>query len=219
MQKPKQRRFPADAEIAPVASFRATESWSATGEFIYDRREHLGCGPHAPFHKKSSLAIARAGGKPQRIHNNCSGKHSGFLMLAQTLDAALESYLDFDSPGQLVVRQCVAELCGLEPAAIPVAVDGCGIHVALWGEEGDPGVVLVHGGAAHAHWWSFIAPQLARVGLEFQPWDFFMLVLFALTVTASLAGENLVKYAAMVESVDDAVGMIVGSSQLHASSV
>ena len=38
------------------------------------------------------------------------------------------------------------------------------------------------------------APQLgAMVGLEFQPWDFFMLVMFALTVTASLAGEHLVK--------------------------
>jgi len=37
------------------------------------------------------------------------------------------------------------------------------------------------------------APQLARIGLEFQPWDFFMLVIFALTVTASLAGANLVK--------------------------
>ena len=34
------------------------------------------------------------------------------------------------------------------------------------------------------------APQLARIGLEFQPWDFFMLVIFALTVTASLAGED-----------------------------
>ena len=29
------------------------------------------------------------------------------------------------------------------------------------------------------------APQLAAVGLEFQPWDFFMLVMFALTVTSS----------------------------------
>ncbi len=38
-----------------------------------------------------------------------------------------------------------------------------------------------------------LAPQLARIGLEFQPWDYFALVLFALTITASLAGENLVK--------------------------
>jgi len=38
-----------------------------------------------------------------------------------------------------------------------------------------------------------LAPQLARIGLEFGPWDYFALVLFALTITASLAGENLVK--------------------------
>ena len=38
-----------------------------------------------------------------------------------------------------------------------------------------------------------MAPQLARVGLEFQPWDYFMLVMFALTITASLAGKHLVK--------------------------
>ncbi|MAO55703.1 MAG: Tat pathway signal protein [Rhodospirillaceae bacterium] len=38
-----------------------------------------------------------------------------------------------------------------------------------------------------------LAPQLARVGLEFQPWDYFMLVMFALTITASLAGADLIK--------------------------
>ncbi|MEM6495727.1 MAG: tripartite tricarboxylate transporter permease [Pseudomonadota bacterium] len=38
-----------------------------------------------------------------------------------------------------------------------------------------------------------LAPQLARVGLEFQPWDYFMLVMFALTITASLSGKHLIK--------------------------
>lgn len=43
-----------------------------------------------------------------------------------------------------------------------VTVDGCPIHYLQWGEAGKPALILVHGGAAHAHWWSFIAPQLAR---------------------------------------------------------
>ena len=43
-----------------------------------------------------------------------------------------------------------------------VEVEGCSIHYLQWGEHGKPGLVLVHGGAAHAHWWSFIAPQLAH---------------------------------------------------------
>jgi len=49
------------------------------------------------------------------------------------------------------------------------------------------------GGTIGAIMLVLFAPQLARVGLEFQPWDYFMLVIFALTVTASLAGESLVK--------------------------
>jgi pimeloyl-ACP methyl ester carboxylesterase len=43
-----------------------------------------------------------------------------------------------------------------------VTVEGCPINTFRWGERGRPGLVLVHGGAAHAEWWSFIAPQLAQ---------------------------------------------------------
>ncbi|MCZ6463285.1 MAG: alpha/beta fold hydrolase, partial [Proteobacteria bacterium] len=43
-----------------------------------------------------------------------------------------------------------------------VSVDGCAIHYLRWGDPASPGLVLVHGGAAHAHWWSFIAPQLTH---------------------------------------------------------
>jgi len=41
-----------------------------------------------------------------------------------------------------------------------VDVDGCPISYLRWGDVSRPGVVLVHGGAAHAHWWSFLAPLL-----------------------------------------------------------
>ena len=43
-----------------------------------------------------------------------------------------------------------------------IEVAGCPIHYLLWGDRSKPGIVLVHGGAAHAHWWSFIAPQLTH---------------------------------------------------------
>ena len=60
-----------------------------------------------------------------------------------------------------------------------------------------------------------LAPQLARIGLEFHPWDYFMLVMFALTITASLSGKHLVKgliagaIGLFVRTVgeDDAAGM------------
>jgi pimeloyl-ACP methyl ester carboxylesterase len=43
-----------------------------------------------------------------------------------------------------------------------VKVEGARIHYLQWGERGRPGIVFVHGGAAHAHWWSFIAPLFTR---------------------------------------------------------
>lgn len=42
-----------------------------------------------------------------------------------------------------------------------VDVAGTPIHYIDWGTAGNPGLLFVHGGAAHAHWWSFLAPQFA----------------------------------------------------------
>lgn len=42
-----------------------------------------------------------------------------------------------------------------------VEVDGCSVHYLSWGDSDSPPVVLVHGNAAHAEWWRFIAPLLA----------------------------------------------------------
>jgi pimeloyl-ACP methyl ester carboxylesterase len=46
------------------------------------------------------------------------------------------------------------------PSEHVVEVTGCPIRYLRWGDARDPGLVLVHGGAAHAHWWSFLAPLL-----------------------------------------------------------
>ena len=48
------------------------------------------------------------------------------------------------------------------PTVSRVDVDGASINALSWGDPSLPGVVLIHGGAAHAHWWSFIAPQLTH---------------------------------------------------------
>ena len=42
-----------------------------------------------------------------------------------------------------------------------VEVEGTPIHSVRWGTSGRPGIVLVHGGAAHAHWWDHVVPMLA----------------------------------------------------------
>ncbi len=49
-----------------------------------------------------------------------------------------------------------------KPARSTVTVAGARIETLAWGEVGKPGLVLIHGGMAHADWWSFIAPLFAK---------------------------------------------------------
>ncbi len=103
------------------------------------------------------------------------------------------------------------------PSSVATTFDGFPMARA-----GKPGLALgigvwssFFGGIISATLLMTLAPQLARIGLEFQPWDYFMLVMFALTITASLAGKNLVKgliagaVGLLVRAVgeDEAVGM------------
>ena len=45
------------------------------------------------------------------------------------------------------------------PEPITVDAPAASINALVWGDAGKPGIVLVHGGAAHAHWWSHVAPS------------------------------------------------------------
>ena len=42
-----------------------------------------------------------------------------------------------------------------------VDIAGCSVHYLAWGQRGRRGLVFVHGGGAHAHWWSFLAATFA----------------------------------------------------------
>lgn len=43
-----------------------------------------------------------------------------------------------------------------------IAVEGADIELLTWGEVGKPGLLLLHGNGAHADWWAFTAPLLAK---------------------------------------------------------
>lgn len=42
-----------------------------------------------------------------------------------------------------------------------LVVDGAAVHYLAWGEPGRRGLVFVHGGGAHAHWWTHVAATFA----------------------------------------------------------
>lgn len=50
--------------------------------------------------------------------------------------------------------------CPFQKRTLTVA--GCALSYLVWGQSDKPPLVLVHGGAAHAMWWSVLAPQLSR---------------------------------------------------------
>jgi L-asparaginase II len=85
----------------------------------------LRCGPQPPTDPAAKAELARRGAKPTAAHNNCSGKHTGFLALARHLDVAPELYLDPTSPVQVLARRALEELSGVAPGELTTAVDGC----------------------------------------------------------------------------------------------
>jgi L-asparaginase II len=85
----------------------------------------LRCGPHAPGDPEVRAQLAAEGREPSALHNNCSGKHAGFLVLARHLGLAPERYLDPEGEVQGLVRRAVLETTGLAPERVTTAVDGC----------------------------------------------------------------------------------------------
>jgi L-asparaginase II len=88
--------------------------------------EDLRCGPHAPFDGQARADLARRGEKPGRIHNNCSGKHAGFLHQAAASGVPRQDYLDPESSSQMQVRRTLAEMAGIEAGDLGTGLDGCG---------------------------------------------------------------------------------------------
>jgi L-asparaginase II len=87
----------------------------------------LACGTHWPLHQPSTQALARAGGVASALHNNCSGKHAGFLCAACAMGAAPDGYVE---PAHPVQREVKAVLENLSGAAIPDerrGIDGCSV--------------------------------------------------------------------------------------------
>lgn len=80
------------------------------------------CGAQTPGDRAARDALIRAGGKPCQIHNNCSGKHTGFLTLGKHLGAGAE-YIDPDHPVQLAVRTALEEVT--EETSPGYGIDGC----------------------------------------------------------------------------------------------
>ena len=87
----------------------------------------LACGAHWPAHEPSARALARAGEEPTALHNNCSGKHAGFLCLACDEGEPAAGYERAEHSVQIHVREALEAVLRVSLDEAPAGIDGCAI--------------------------------------------------------------------------------------------
>jgi L-asparaginase II len=87
----------------------------------------LECGSHWPGNDVALRALAASGQQPTALHNNCSGKHSGFICLACDQGHDPAGYVQPDHPTMRIVTVALAEMTGAALDERNRAVDGCSI--------------------------------------------------------------------------------------------
>jgi L-asparaginase II len=86
----------------------------------------LRCGAHYPISQTAAAGVARTGG-PSALHNNCSGKHAGFLCVACAMGVDHADYWRPEHPVQRHVRAVIEDLTGGVLAQDAFAIDGCSV--------------------------------------------------------------------------------------------
>lgn len=89
----------------------------------------LECGAHRPMDEAAADALVKQEREATQLHNNCSGKHLGFLTAAVHLGESTHGYIRPDHPAQRRMLAAVAELTGADVVNAPRGIDGCGIPV------------------------------------------------------------------------------------------
>jgi L-asparaginase II len=134
--------------IKPIQATVLVESGAAAAFGVTDAELALACASHSGEERHVATVrawLARIGlsendlecgahpvagvAKPTAAHNNCSGKHAGFLTVARHLGAPTQGYIQPDHPVQRLVMEKVAATACAKLAGAPRGIDGCGIPV------------------------------------------------------------------------------------------
>ncbi len=121
----------ADAELALACSSHSGEvahTETAAAMLAKAGRDVscLECGTHWP-RDEAARALAAQGLQPSALHNNCSGKHSGFICLSCDMGVDPAGYVQPEHPVMRAVTAALAETTGTRLDEGNRAVDGCSI--------------------------------------------------------------------------------------------
>ncbi|MGE0750777.1 MAG: asparaginase [Variibacter sp.] len=103
----------------PVHAATAARTLAAAGRDATT----LECGAHWPSNDAAARALAATGAAPSALHNNCSGKHAGFVCAACAMGVDHHGYVDPRHPLQREIKAGIERIAGVKLDA--PAIDGC----------------------------------------------------------------------------------------------
>lgn len=89
----------------------------------------LKCGAHYPMQPNDIATLYREDKKPTDLHNNCSGKHAGFLAYCVHFGYDTKDYLHPNHPLQRAIKQVCSEMYEVSEDSMLLAIDGCSAPV------------------------------------------------------------------------------------------
>lgn len=121
-----------DAELALACASHSGEEVHANSARVMLLKaglseDDLECGPQWPRRMEDAARLILADETPCGLHNNCSGKHAGFLGLARVMGVETRGYVEPQHPVQQEVRLVMEQLTGDTLSEDVCGTDGCSI--------------------------------------------------------------------------------------------
>ena len=123
-----------DEEIELACASHNSEPFHITRVTAWLKRiglsvDDLECGVCESISLDVTKAMSQSGEVFSRVHNNCSGKHAGFLATALHLGEPTKNYIQPEHPVQSRVTRTIEDMTGTSLTTAPRGSDGCGIPV------------------------------------------------------------------------------------------
>jgi L-asparaginase II len=118
------------AELALIAGSHSGEPRHT--EAVAGMLHRAGLGPdalqtgvHPPFDEVARSQLEARGERPNALHHNCSGKHTGMLWACCHREWDERTYVRPDHPLQRRIRSLIGVLADWPAEEIPLGIDGC----------------------------------------------------------------------------------------------
>jgi len=85
----------------------------------------LKCGPQQPTRKSDFVSLIKANKEPSCMHNNCSGKHAGFLAHCAFNQLDTIDYLSVEHPLHQDIKRITALFYEINEDELAIGTDGC----------------------------------------------------------------------------------------------